>query len=104
MTGSKFSLPTEANKTTNKPIDTAALESFTAGAKERRKGVAGRPWDEYDQNEVPRHNVSIRLNDYHLAMLRYLSKATDISQQKILRKQVLPLIEKLSEKTYKDAN
>lgn len=101
---SKFSLPTEANKTTDKPVDTAALESFTAGAKERKRGFGKRPWDEFDQNEVPRHNVSIRLNDYHLEMLRYLSKSTDISQQKILRKQILPVIEALSEKTYKEAN
>jgi hypothetical protein len=100
---SKFSLPTEAKKS-SKSVDTAALEAFTAGAKDRRQGLGQRPWDEHDQNEAPKHNVSIRLNEYHLEMLRYLSKSMDISQQKILRKHVLPVIEELAEETYKEAN
>jgi hypothetical protein len=35
-----------------------------------------RPWEEHDPKAPPRHNVSVRLNDYHLAMLQYVAMDT----------------------------
>jgi hypothetical protein len=65
-------------------IDTDQLEAFAADAKERKGGH--RPWDKHDPKALPKHNVSVRLNDYHLEMPGYLAEDMDMSQQKILRK------------------
>jgi hypothetical protein len=94
----KFSFPDpKRDMTADLTIDTDKLEAFAAGAKERK-----RPWDKYDPKALPKHNVSVRLNDYHLEMLRYLAEDMDMSQQKILRKHIVPVIEQLAEQAYMD--
>lgn len=104
---SKFTLPVK--KTPEKeplpPVDVAALEAFAAGARDKslETTLAERPWDKFDAADAPKYNVSVRLNDRHLEMLRYLSEALDISQQKILRKQLVPIIERLAEETFKES-
>ena len=90
---SHFSLPKEDGP----KVDQDALRQFASGAKEHRTAQEPPSWDKYDPEEAPRHNVSIRLNDYHLEMLRYLAKQADTSQQKVLRKVVVPAIEQLAE-------
>lgn len=101
---SKFSLPTQKKGVKEPvPVDTEALEAFAAGAKERsNKDPLEPPWEQHDQDTPPRYNVSVRLNDYHIEMLRYLAKIQDTSQQKILRKHVLPVIEELAERAFKE--
>ncbi len=85
---SKFSLP----KDEEPKVDPEALRAFAAGAKEHavREPL---PWEGHDPEEVPRHNVSVRLNDYQLEQLRWLAKKEDTSQQKILKKILIPAIE-----------
>lgn len=95
---SKFSFPAKEVPRADPPVDPAALQAFAAGARQHSTGQ--RPWDAHDPNALPKYNVSVRLNDYHLAMLRYLSEAQDLSQQKILRKLLLPSIERLAEQTF----
>lgn len=90
---SKFSLP----KDDDNKISPADLRQFAAGAKDHRTHKGPPPWDQYDPNDVPRHNVSVRLNDYHLAMLRWLAEDADMSQQKILKKVLVPAIEEQAE-------
>jgi len=46
--------------------------------------------------------VSVRLNDRHLEMLRYLSEVLDTSQQRILRKHLVPVIEHLAEEAFRN--
>lgn len=101
---SKFSLPTSKDKREKQgspsDIDITALEAFAAGAKEKDLASGEpeqRPWNKFDPTETPRHSVSMRLNNYHLEMLRYLSEKTDNSQHKILRKHLIPVIEQLAE-------
>ncbi|MGH8626668.1 MAG: hypothetical protein ACREYC_15845 [Gammaproteobacteria bacterium] len=95
---SKFSFPRkEQDQEQDIQVDPGKLEAFAAGARDRR---GQRPWAEHDPKAPPRHNVSVRLNDYHLAMLQYVAEAMDTSQQKILRKQLVPVIETLAEETY----
>lgn len=96
---SKFSFP---KKETPQPavearIDPSAVEAFAAAVRDRRDS---KPWDKHDRKAPPRYNVSVRLNDYHLEMLRYLAKTQDISQQKILRRQLVSAIEALAEETH----
>ena len=85
---SKFSLPKDEEPN----VDPDALRAFAAGAKEHaaREPL---PWEAHDPEEVPRHNVSVRLNDYQLEQLRWLAKREDTSQQKILKKILIPAID-----------
>jgi hypothetical protein len=100
---SKFSLPTRKEKDDKKgplpAVDVAALEAFAAGAREKSLEIeaAERSWSKFDPKDAPKYNVSVRLNDYHLEMLRYVAEVQDTSQQRILRKQLIPLIERLAE-------
>ena len=82
-------------------IDPAALEAFAAGAKDRL-GVAEElpPWGSFDPNDRPRYNVAIRLNDYQLAMLRYLAEARDTSQHKLLQRHLIPILKQLALETF----
>lgn len=103
MTKSKFSLPVKKDgsaKQGTSEVDPAALQAFAAGAREKSLDVPGEavnpPWSQFDPKAVPKHNVSVRLNDYHLEMLRYLSESLDNSQQRILRKHLIPIIERLA--------
>jgi len=78
-------------------VDPAALEAFAAGAKERRVAEGELPpWERFDPSDKPRYNVAIRLNDYQLAMLRYLAEARDTSQHKLLQKHLLPILKQLA--------
>ena len=79
------------------PIDPAALEAFAAGAKERQTADGSLPpWAAFDPHATPRYNVAIRLNDYQLAMLRYLAEARDTSQHKLLQKHLFPILKQLA--------
>lgn len=89
---SRFRLPT-TDTNLPPPVDPDALREFTEGAKEHRSSQPPKPWDGFDPQAVPRHNVSVRLNDYQLAMLRYISERTEFSQQKVLNRIVIPALE-----------
>jgi hypothetical protein len=78
-------------------INPATLEAFAAGARERRVADGELPpWERFDPADKPRYNVAIRLNDYQLAMLRYLAEARDTSQHKLLQKHLLPILKQLA--------
>jgi hypothetical protein len=94
---SKFSLPKKEE--IEAPVDIAELQAFAAGAKERNT-AQGKPWERHDPKALPKHNVSVRLNDYQMEILKYVAEALDMSQQKVLRKHALPAIEQLAEKIY----
>lgn len=81
----------------NFAVDQAQLRAFTGGAK-YRTGNDPMPWSQFDQEEVARYNVSLRLNDYYLSMLRYISKQQGISQQKFMATIILPALEQELEK------
>ncbi len=100
---SKFSLNPKKDQDTNpdQPVDLDALEAFAAGAKHRSATLQDQPpWALHDPEAKPRYNVSVRLNDYQLEMLRYVAKAQDTSQQRILRKYLLPAIERLANELF----
>lgn len=86
---SRFKLPQDDLSKSKEP---KGLQEFAAGAQEHATKL--HPWDQYDPEELPRYNVSVRLNAYHLEMLRYLSKAADRSQSKILRDILIPELER----------
>lgn len=80
-------------------VDLTALEAFAAGA---RAAVAPLtdpdtpPWSGYDRNAPPKYTLSIRVNDYHLAMIRRVAELQDTTQNRLLRRLLLPEIEALA--------
>lgn len=98
---SRFSLPT-TEKTLFEdlpPVDPNALREFAAGAKDHRADQEPLPWDKFDPDALPKNNVSVRLNDYQLAMLQYLAKRSEVSQQKILNRILIPSIEEQAQES-----
>ena len=93
---SRFSLP----KDEEPKVDPDALRQFAAGAKEHRTQQEPPPWEQHDPAALPQHNVSVRLNDYQLEMLRYLAKRSDVSQQKVLNRILIPAIEEQAKELY----
>lgn len=91
---SRFSLP-KTNPAPEDPpqVNPDALREFAAGAKDHRADQGPLPWEKFDPEALPKHNVSVRLNDYQLAMLQYVAKQLDVSQQKILNRILIPAIE-----------
>jgi hypothetical protein len=87
---SQFSLPGADQEPP--AVDPNALRQFAAGAKDHRTDQP-LPWEAHDPNGPPKHNVSVRLNDYQLAMLRFLSEQADISQQKVINRILVPALE-----------
>jgi hypothetical protein len=95
-----FSLPADDQATQEPPIDQDALKRFAAGASSHSTDQA-MPWDEFDPTDKPTLNVSIRLNQYELAILRHLAAQADISQSKILRRITVPALAQLLEEANK---
>ena len=93
-----FSLPRDQRQVAGKgQVDPDALRAFAAGAS-THSTEAPMPWEQHDPDENPTQNVSIRLNRYELEILRYMAKAEDTSQSKILRRVVVPVLLDLIEK------
>lgn len=92
---SKFQLPSQLKAVPQELPQVAPedLREFLAGAKDHRSSPEALPWDKFDPEALPRHNVSVRLNDYYMAMLKYLAKELDISQQKVMNRILRPQIE-----------
>jgi hypothetical protein len=99
---SRFNLPTSAKTAAEElpPVDPDALREFAAGAKEHRTEQPPPPWEAFDPEAIPKHNASVRLNDYQLAMLRFVAERTDVSQQKVLNRILIPAIEEQATKLY----
>ncbi|OGQ81191.1 MAG: hypothetical protein A2289_10990 [Deltaproteobacteria bacterium RIFOXYA12_FULL_58_15] len=61
-----------------------------ASARQKR-----RPWEGLDPKATPKNVFNLRLNDYHLAILRHLAEQDeDASMQRICKKILLPEIER----------
>ena len=101
---SRFTLPNkkEESKELVPKVDVAALNAFAAGARDKALELeqAERPWAKFKPTDPAKYNVSVRLNDHHLEMLRYLAAVQDTTQQRILRKHLVPIIERLAEEAF----
>ena len=100
---SRYSLTGAAKNTALEAVpdvDPDELRQFAEGAKDHRTSKERPPWDTHPANAPPRYNVSVRLNDHQLAMLRYLAEQKDVSQQKVLLRILLPLLKEQAQETY----
>lgn len=69
------------------------LKAFAAGATVRSVEKPTKPWEEFDPNAPATKGMNLRLNDYELALLRYVAADEDRSAQKTLRRLVLEALE-----------
>ena len=99
MNGFRLPTPQQDQPESTKPappVDPDQLRAFTAGAA-THSGDDPMPWEQHDPAAKPKHNVSIRVNDYHLELLRHAAQVADQSQGKLLRELVIPELEKLAD-------
>lgn len=54
------------------------------------------PWEEFDKKAVPRTTFNLRLNDYELGLLRSLAERRGDSMQKVAKRALIPLLEKMA--------
>ncbi|MBK1642947.1 hypothetical protein CKO12_13930 [Chromatium okenii] len=81
-------------------VDPNALRQFAEGAKAPRPKQEPAPWLAFSADDLQRHSVSIRLNEYQLTMLRFIAEQNDVSQQKILNRIVIPELVKQAEELF----
>jgi hypothetical protein len=76
-------------------INQKAVESFSKGIEQKNDVL---PWKSLDPKAKPIYGVNLRLNEYELSLLRYVSDAEDRSQQKVLKKLLVPALEEATRK------
>jgi hypothetical protein len=81
-------------------VDPDELRQFAEGAKDHRTSKEPPPWDAYTKEGKARSNTTLRLNERHFAMLRYIAEKEDISQHKVLLRLLLPMIEQKAKELY----
>ena len=80
------------------PPNPNQADAFIDAADDRTAPVGKTPWDAYDKKAVPRTTFNLRLNDYELALLRYLAAQRDESMQKVAKRTLIPVLEQLVQK------
>lgn len=84
----KFSRPKRPS--TEEP---EGLKAFAAGATVRSVNKPEKPWEAFDPDAPPTKGMNLRLNEYELALLRFVAAEEDRSAQKTLRRLVLEALE-----------
>ena len=75
----------------------AGADAFIEAANEGRSDATERPWQAFEKKAVPRTTFNLRLNDYELALLRWLAEQRDESMQKVAKRVLIPALERLVE-------
>ena len=60
-----------------------------------RHDATERPWQAFEKKAIPRTTFNLRLNDYELALLRWLAEQRDESMQKVAKRVLIPALERL---------
>jgi hypothetical protein len=79
--------------------NTAGAEAFIDAANAVGSDAPARPWQAFEKKAVPRTTFNLRLNDYELALLRWLAEQRDESMQKVAKRVLIPALERLVEET-----
>lgn len=77
----------------------AGADAFIEAANEGLSDATARPWQAFEKKAVPRTTFNLRLNDYELALLRWLAEQRDESMQKVAKRVLIPALERLVEET-----
>ena len=68
-------------------------QTFIAGAE---REDPQRPWEASDKKAAAHTTFNLRLNDYELTLLRWLAEQRDESMQRVAKRQLIPVLEKLA--------
>jgi hypothetical protein len=74
---------------------TAGVNAFITAANEGPSDASERPWQAFEKKAVPRTTFNLRLNDYELALLRWLAAQREESMQKVAKRVLIPALERL---------
>jgi hypothetical protein len=75
--------------------NTAGADAFIEAANAVQGDATQRPWHAFEKKAVPRTTFNLRLNDYELALLRWLAEQREESMQKIAKRVLIPALERL---------
>jgi hypothetical protein len=78
---------------------TAGADAFITAANEGQDDTPERPWQAFEKKAVPRTTFNLRLNDYELALLRWLAAQREESMQKVAKRVLIPALEHLVEES-----
>ena len=84
----KFQLPNE-----NKVLrgGSEKLTAFIQGT--LHEGAPELPWVGLDPKAKPTSGINLRLNEYQIALLRFVAKHEDRSQQHVTKRMLIPALE-----------
>jgi hypothetical protein len=77
--------------------NTSEADAFIEAANDVRNAMTERPWHAFEKKAIPRTTFNLRLNDYELALLRWLAEQRDESMQKVAKRVLIPALERLVE-------
>jgi hypothetical protein len=80
---------------TSRTQQSDSVDAFIAAANEPSAPSGQRPWEGLDKKAVPRTTFNLRLNDYELALLRWLAERREESMQKVAKRTLIPVLEQL---------
>ena len=72
-------------------------DSFINAADDHSSASSPNLWEVHDKKAVPRTTFNLRLNDYELALLRHLADQRDESMQKVAKRALIPVLERMIE-------
>ena len=87
------SLRDRVKGSTRQAEQSVSAEAFIETASEDSDPMSERPWEALDKKAIPRTTFNLRLNDYELTLLRWLSERRDDSMQKIAKRALIPMLE-----------
>ena len=84
----RFHLPKEQK------VAASAQEKVTAFVQGiRYEGNPDLPWAGLNPKSKPTSGINLRLNEYQLALLRFVAKHEDRSQQQVTKRLLVPILE-----------
>ena len=84
----RFQLPKE-NKVS--AVDPEKVAAFVQGT--LHEGSPNLPWGSLDPKAKPTSGINLRLNEYQLALLRFVAEHADRSQQQVIKRMLVPSLE-----------
>ena len=84
----RFQLPEENKVPVVAPEKVAAFVKGTT-----KKADPELPWAGLDPKSKPTSGINLRLNEYQLALLRFVAEHEDRSQQQVTKRMLIPALE-----------
>ena len=93
----RFQLPKENKVSAVAPEKVAEFVQGTL-----HEGDSELPWVGLDPKDKPTSGINLRLNEYQLALLRFVAKHEDRSQQQVTKRMLVPALEARAQEIAED--